>query len=388
MKAFSSFFRTIALMLMVFFVIVFPISLLGRSIGQIIFSPNGIVQEVAENLLDAVIFASVAEELFSDLELQIDNSSREDTIIIGMLANLNHDEWVEVIQTIAPVELMRQTAQEIFGGFYDWLDGPDPYPQIEIDLRDWKYNVQKSTIPVTEIVLAALPNCSASEIQNFDVEDIPFCKPIEPYYSQLIHAASSEISESLSELPDVYSFGNQDAKGGGAAGESLLLAKQTIRGARTILRFSWLIVFAAFLVAIPLGARSYPSVFMWAGWPLVISATFTLMLSLLIFLLGGDAISVFIKGFTDGVLPSLNSPLKTAISGVLSATRVTLFIQSFLQLFLGGAALLVGFVWSRSRKSQQSNISKIVGPEPPKELALSTQEEMQDDDSNPTGMFG
>ena len=61
MKAFSSFFRTIALMLMVFFVIVFPISLLGRSIGQIIFSPNGIVQEVAENLLDADIFASVAE---------------------------------------------------------------------------------------------------------------------------------------------------------------------------------------------------------------------------------------------------------------------------------------------------------------------------------------
>ena len=126
--------------------------------------------------------------------MQIDNSSREDTIIIGMLANLNHDEWVEVIQTIAPVDLMRQTAQEIFGGFYDWLDGPDTYPQIEIDLRDWKYNVQKSTIPVTEIVLAALPNCSASEIQNFDVEDIPFCKPIEPYYSQLIHAASSEIS--------------------------------------------------------------------------------------------------------------------------------------------------------------------------------------------------
>ncbi len=61
MKAFSSFFRTIALMLMVFFVIVFPISLLGRSIGQIIFSPNGIVQEAAENLLDADIFASVAE---------------------------------------------------------------------------------------------------------------------------------------------------------------------------------------------------------------------------------------------------------------------------------------------------------------------------------------
>ena len=61
MKAFSSFFRTIALMLMVFFVIVFPISLLGRSIGKIIFSPNGIVQEVAENLLDADIFASVAE---------------------------------------------------------------------------------------------------------------------------------------------------------------------------------------------------------------------------------------------------------------------------------------------------------------------------------------
>ncbi|MCH7480066.1 MAG: hypothetical protein IIC79_01615 [Chloroflexi bacterium] len=388
MKAFSSFFRTIALMLMVFFVIVFPISLLGRSIGQIIFSPNGIVQEVAENLLDADIFASVAEEFFSDLELQIDNSSREDTIIIGMLANLNHDEWVEVIQTIAPVDLMRQTAQEIFGGFYDWLDGPDPYPQIEIDLRDWKYNVQKSTIPVTEIVLAALPNCSASEIQNFDVEDIPFCKPIEPYYSQLIHAASSEISESLSELPDVYSFGNQDAKGGGAAGESLLLAKQTIRGARTILRFSWLIVFAAFLVAIPLGARSLPSVFMWAGWPLVISATLTLMLSLLIFLLGGDAISVLIKGFTDGLLPSLYSPLKTAISGVLSATRVTLLIQSFLQFFLGGAALLVGFVWSRSRKSQQSNISKIVEPEPPNELALSTQEEMQDDDSKPTGMFG
>ena len=52
---------------------------------------------------------------------------------------------------------MRQSTQEFFGGFYDWLNGPDPYPQIDIELRDWKHNIQISTIPVMEIVLEALP---------------------------------------------------------------------------------------------------------------------------------------------------------------------------------------------------------------------------------------
>ncbi|MCH7662498.1 MAG: hypothetical protein IH859_01340 [Chloroflexi bacterium] len=390
MKAISSFFRIIAGMLMIFFVIAFPISLLGRGVGQILFSPGGFVQGVAESLLDADIFASVAEELFSDLELQIENSSVEDAFIIGMMANLNHDDWVEVIQTIAPGELMKQTTQEFFGGFYDWLNGPDPYPHIEIDLRDWKYNIQTSTIPVLEIVLAALPNCSTSEIENFVLEDIPFCKPIEPYYSQFIDAASSDISIRLSELPDVYSLG---AQGDATASESLLQAKQVLRGIRNFLRLSWLFAFVVFLVAIPMGARSLPGVFMWTGWPLVISAAFTLLLSLLIIVLGGGAVAGLAQGLTAGLPTAFDSPLKAAISGVISITGSALLIQAILQFFIGGAALVVGFAWSRSRKSQQSNIPKIVEPEVPNDSIHPTAAEIlnesaEDDDSKPTGMFG
>jgi len=390
MKAISKFFRIIAVILMIFFVIAFPISLLGRSVGQFLFSPGGFAQGLAENLLDIDIFASIAEEFFSDLELQIDNSSPDDAFIIGMMANLNHDEWVEVIQTVAPRDLTKQTTQAFFGGFYHWLNGPDPYPQIEIDLRDWKYNIQTSTIPMMEIVLEALPNCSASEIENFNLEDIPFCKPIEPYYSQFIDIASSDISVRLSELPDDYSLGAQD---GGAASESLLQAKRVLSSARNILRFSWLFAFAVFLIAIPLGARSLPSVFIWAGWLLVVSAAFTLLLSVLIILLGGGAIASLTQGLIDDLPTALYFPMKAAISGVISVTGGVLLIQAVLQFFLGGAALVVGFVWSRSRKSGQSIISEIVEPDSPNESVPLIQEEMQkesaqDEDSKPAGMFG
>lgn len=394
MKVISAFFQFLAILLMIFFIIAFPVSLLGRGIGQILFSPGGIVQELAENLLDADVFASVAEELVSQRIQQSDAASPENEYVAAVMSNLNHDDWVEVIQIIAPKELMKQTAQEFIGGFYDWLNGPDPYPQIDIDLRDWKYNVQTSSIPIIETVLSALPNCSASEIANFNAtEDIPFCKPIEPYYSQIVDTASTNLSNGLSELPDVYSFGDLGAQGGGVASESMIQAKQSLRNARNILRFSWLFAFVVFLVAIPMGARSLPGIFIWAGWPLVVSAAFTLVLSLLIILLGGGVVAVLTQGLIGGLPAALLSPLKAAISGVVSVTGAAMLPQAILQFLVGGAALTVGFVWRRYRKSRQPTSSEIEEQVPSNQSIAATPEETpnvtaEDDDSKPTGMFG
>lgn len=392
MKVISGLLKFAAYILMIIFVIAFPVSLLGRGIARTIFSTEGFVQSLAQDLVNADVFASIAEGVVEGMQQDLDVQSREEQYFFGVMSNLDHDDWIEVVELVAPSDLLEQTTDEFINGFYGWLNGPDPVPEIEIDMREWKHSIQTATVPVMEIVLDALPNCSASEIEYFSTgEEIPFCKLPEPYYSDLLVATSSDMANRLSETPDVYSFADSLLQEDGAS-QSFERIKQRLLTARSILSTSWLVILAAYLIAIPLGARSLQGAFSWGGWPMVISGIFTLILSLLIFLFGGGAVSIIGRAASE--LPvGLSTPFTAALGGIITIIGRPLLIQALVQLFVGGIAVVFSLGLGRIAKQndmQESHEGDDLLSEEPDQTPATKDNDgaYKDDDSSPSGMFG
>ncbi|MDH5508709.1 MAG: hypothetical protein OEZ02_15915, partial [Anaerolineae bacterium] len=199
MKVISGLLRGAAVLIMLFVIVALPLSLTARAIGRVFFSPETVVQLVEENFLDPELAASLVRdavnERLNDPDIQSDPTSE---LLLQGVYNLDDEDWVELLRMVAPKELLAESLRQVVDGYYAWLDGPEAVPQMRVDVRPWKHNVSKNTLPVVELALNALPQCDAAQIEVFalalsgvgDVSGIPLCRPPEPIYSTILASAA------------------------------------------------------------------------------------------------------------------------------------------------------------------------------------------------------
>ncbi|MBW8011729.1 MAG: DUF898 domain-containing protein [Chloroflexi bacterium] len=420
MKFISVFFRIIGIIILILVALALPLSLLGRAVGNLVSSPDAMLELVEQNILNEDRAADLVEEIVTaglDLEVNTDNDITH--LVFDALSDLEHDDWIEIMDEVAPTDVMVDTTREILEGFYTWMDGDKSNFKLEIDLRPWKENISSNAGDVMELVLNSLPPCTAQQTQEFSSidealrtgEGFPPCRPPENLYQDLIAEASREARQRMGELPD-----EQDIVEDLSAADlgDLKDIREQYRRARAILKWGWLLVVFLYLTAIPMGTRSIQGFFNWAGRPLLISGALTFLIAILM-LLGIVALGFGVGGGILSDLPQVALPIVEGLIGsVVASIAWPLVFLGIFQLFLGGIALVIGFVIGRVWKSEETpeeqledegstlilaseedQPDEILEDEPEEDSIEENDEDEPEEDASeekdedsPTGMFG
>jgi len=402
LKVSSGIFKFFAVILAIVVVFSLPAALLGKSAGRLLFSPNRVFELLDEYLFNTEVMASLAEYSIHEGNTQEEAASPYIRLAIEGLKRLSHEQWVVVLDLIAPPELISDTIKQIVRGYYNWIASPDTVPEIWVDMRPWKDTLGKYFTPVADRVMSMLPACNTIELFQYaeaalnPETEIPLCKPPEPFYSDYLITAYLFLPNELLQIGDEVNF---------AANSELTEAewanrKDSILAIRAGTQFAWVVVLILYVMIIPLGARSFTGVLKWAAWPILFAGGLLLLIALAFFAPGQLAGNV--TGMAnEGVPPMLIEPMRDLISGIFQYLARPLLLQAFAMIFLSvlgiGAAIFIDVRQMNAeeqstvvRPGAQAEANTLILPEEEVDQGQRAGEndESKKDDSKPSGMFG
>lgn len=400
----SGFFKFVAVVLSIIVVFALPMALLGQSAGRLLFSPSRIVDLLNENFMNTEVMASLAEYAVLQMEPEQDTDSRYGQLALHGAKQLDHEDWIEIIDLIAPPELILTTMEQILGGYYSWVTGDSLKLEIWVDMAPWKETLGKNFVFVAEMVLEELPVCNAEQLRlyamlayNPDAE-IPICEPPEPYYSILLDNASHQVPDELAAMGDHV---NIAANAEGSEAE-WIEAKDGVVAAQVFTQMSWVGILFIYVMVIPLGARSLSGVLKWSGWPILLAGGLLLVIALVFYAPGWAAGGAATTFANSDVPPVLHKPLRQLFVSVFDYLARPLLLQSVAMIVLGclaiGAAIFVDYrnrvfetevALSLQQESSPNDPSTILFGEPEESQPEQPEKAEQDkEDSKPSGMFG
>ncbi len=417
MKVINGILKFFALFLLLFFIITLPVALLVRNTGEMFFSPKAIVDLLKENILDSEVMANIAEEAIKGAE-PVSTATEENPeenpfseLFMTGMQGLNHEEWVEVIELIAPPELISNTFEQVLRGYYDWIEGSNQSIKIIIDFNPWKSNTETNAVPVLKIILASLPICTKTEdveaynnfYQTGEVSgSVPHCRPTANTYNWLLDESYTIVPAVIEQIPDQVDLWEEISTSGDELGKT----RNALLKLKVGMRSAWIFPLIAFILAVPMASRSISDIFKWGGWPLLIMGVWALLVALLLLFFSESIFAGLGRLIFTDMPSTLLIPVEAIISSILSFLAKPLLFQSAFLIVLGGGALFLGVMFSGDTVKQDSlaspapafdrpvekpkPVSQPIKPEPePKPSPKKDPDgEEDDDDSRPTGMFG
>ena len=345
--------RFFAFIILIFFVIALPLSLVLRDVGALIFDPETTKTLVRDNLLNSEMIASLARQtteqmLGGEVESQVTaETAAQGQLIQRALAELSGEDWQRITELAVPENLIEQSLNEVVDAYTSWLNSDQPFPDAQLNLQSWKENTAAHAADVMKVILDALPECTAEEaaylalqgLQSGDLAAaIPLCRPPEPIYGTLVANAKVLLGGMLINAPDVIDL-NQFTQGQEAPPE-LVQLKTNLTSARAVLAWTWVAVAGLGALAVAMAARSLKSVLKWSGWPLLLAGTATLVIGL--------GLRFFSLRFLDEMLANAFSSGSGALgsaggaiaSGALDLISAPLLLQGLFLTTLGAVALM------------------------------------------------
>ena len=281
-----TFLRFIAAIITFIAVLLLPLSLFGFQIGQILFTPESMLNLIAGQVIGPSQTNLLAETLLQTLPPQW---GIEDDSTLGKALSAAAEQ-AEIQVTLLPVELQVEYAAQGLNSFYSWLEGPDPMPVLELDMQPLKSHIHQNASGVVNNVLDLLPICTAEEslalaamlidaVLGGEVilDTLPSCIPAIIPVESIAPAAGELLRQQLANIPDTIVLENLVQ----ATPESMQELKGRLQLGKAALQWSWLpILFLMFIGAL-VGGQTRDGVPRWLGWSLVATGVLTFLLTLI-----------------------------------------------------------------------------------------------------------
>jgi hypothetical protein len=357
--------RVLAIVMLVFFVVGLPVSLLLRDIGALVFDPETTKELVREHLMDSELIASMARQATEQMLLgQFEGqdpqtqSSLQGNVVQTVLIQMSEEDWRQITELAVPESLVEQSVDSVVDAYTEWLDSEAEFPSLVLDLQPWKENTATNAPQIVTVVLDSLPECTLEMaaqmaiegLQNLGIEGaIPACRPPEPLYGALIANAPTLLAGPLALAPDQFDLNQVTA--GQQAPDELIRFKAGITQVRSLSRWTWIAVSAIGVIAVAMAARSFRQVLTWTGWPLAIagSLVFLLALGMLFFsfqFLNDAMANLFLgEGGTQSAFGA------AVAAGALDLVSRPLLLQGVLITAAGSAALIYARIMARREAS-------------------------------------
>lgn len=358
MTAINTMLRFLAVVILIFFVLAFPLSLLARDAGQLLFRPETIKMVVKVRLLDPHFVGDLAHQASQGLlsggsaaqGAQAEGSEVEGALVAAALDQLSEEDWAEIAALIAPEEVIGPAVDDLVDAYAAWLDSDDPLPQLNLDLQPIKANLAQNAPVVTSIVLDALPECSLEEIAAQALDSLTgegglaLCRPPEPLYTTMLGNSEQALTGVLSAAPDRLDLTRVQ---GFEPPPELTTLKENLNRTRLVLNWTWLALAGLGAAAVAMAARSLSQALKWSGWPVFLSGLGALMLGL-----GFTVVRNSILGGRLGEVLREASSGASMLMGVAAGTALDIMgdmlrLQGIVVVLLGLALILTPYFIAR-----------------------------------------
>jgi len=359
--------RVTAILMLVIFVLLFPVTLAARDIGALIFDPATTKTLVRTNLLDSqlidgLVRQATQEMLFSGVGGGSDQPSGETEQGVNIAAldevlnNLSQEDWEQLTNLTAPTALLEENVNQVVDAYSLWLNSDQHFPPLQVDLKLWKENTQNNAGAVMRVLLDAMPACSTEEIRQISQQNmntlqgvagsIQACRPPEPYYSLMIGNADILVQESLRRAPDLINI-NLMAENSEAPNEFVQFKTSLLR-ARLVVNWSWVAVAGFAALAVALAAHGFKSMLRWAGWPLLITGAATVVLGLGLQLFSLHFLDDLVAQALPAEAGAVGAMGKAIASGALDLVSTPLLLQGLAITSIGiGSVFYAGMLTRR-----------------------------------------
>ncbi len=353
--------KVLAIAVALLFILVLPLTLLGRDLAMVIFSPASVSGILRSRLNVSGFVNNIAAETFLS-ERWFDEMDIGGEELKPMFQYLSPAEREEILTTLMPPEWIDEQLDNVIHSFFTWVEGERPEPRIAVDLVPLKEGLLKGGLRrIFDTLIDSWPSCTTDEIEIMREElmrtgEIPIeiCEPPEPYRSQVLDFAIDEFGILIRAQPDkiplIDSFDASPAE--------VTEFKEQFQFLRSVMMWGWFLPASLLGVMMILVIRSMRDIGQWWGIPLLIGGLLSLAIIGVVSAGRADLARDTLADFAQMGTP-LYRALEIALLGILvAATRLALFHASLIT--VAGLAL-----WQITRQlSKRAKPQTIPEPEP------------------------
>jgi len=388
--------RALAIVVMLAFILVLPLTLLGRDLAKVIFSPENVSGILRSRLLESDFIHNIAAENFLSARWfeEMDTGGGD---LKPMFQYLTEAEREEILATLMPAEWIDAQLDKIIHAFFTWIDSEQPAPRLAVDLTPLKGDLLKGGMRRTlDTVIDSWPSCTTDEIEIMNQEllrtgvmPIEVCEPPEPYRTQVLDFAVAELGSLIRELPDKLQLIDSLE----APPTEVSEFKGQLQFLRSVMTWGWFFPASMLGVIMVLIIRSMRDIGRWWGIPLLIGG----LLSIVVVGIFSASRSDFIGDTLANIAPVgtlFYRALENVLLGILVAVTRLAFFHALLITGVGLALWLITRQLSKQAEAHtafQGESSPDVGqvpgmPAPPPVPPLGSGSD--DNEDPPSGIFG
>ncbi len=394
----SVFIRTIALIMAVTAVLAFPVSLVSAGTGRALADKELVVNLFREHLVES---DQVYKLILQEMSFQDDRGDNGSSPVIFqmILEHVEPAERLRIVKLLVPKEWIAEELEANINGIYEWLQYRADYPRFSFQTRELSAALTREKAErIADGLLVSWPECSSDLILQIQTGELSpgaildnRCSPPKEFpRDMLVDTAAESIIVFFNNLPDELSIAEPVEE---TQKEEINEARVRLNRLLTVLVWLWL--FPVFLLGLVMAMeiRSWRSLGLWWGIPLLSAGILALPAGLFIGSVGLVFLGV-IQRNADISLPLIQI-LRPFLRDLLVSSRPLVLFLAFCLITSGGLLLLftvfrprsasirkIGFPDSHSRESEKfSELPQI-------ETSFLQDESRPGDDQTPSGMFG
>ncbi|TET37288.1 MAG: hypothetical protein E3J69_02785 [Anaerolineales bacterium] len=353
--------KALAITVALIFILVLPLTLLGRDLANVIFSPASVSGILRSRLLESGFVNNIAAESFLS-ERWFDAMDMGGGELKPMFQYLSSAEREEILTTLMPPEWVDAQLDNVIHSFFTWVESEQPEPRIAVDLVPLKEGLLKGGLRrIIDTLIDSWPSCTTDEIEIMREElmrtgEIPIevCEPPEPYRSQVLDFAVAELGFLVRGQPDkIPLIDSLDA-----SPAEVTEFKEQFRFLRSVMMWGWFLPASLLGVIMILVICSMRDIGQWWGIPLLVGGLLSIMFIGIVSAGRADLVGDSLADFAPKGTP-LYRAFEIALLGFLVAvTRLAFFHASLIT--AAGLAL-----WLITRQmSKRTKLQIIPEPEP------------------------
>jgi hypothetical protein len=257
----------LAWLLAVSMVLGLPFAIAARDLGAVLFSPDRMQAILRARLVESGTLNRVLAQTLFDGK----NIAGGDEWYKQATAYLSEPERQELLRLLVPPGWLDEQILDLSDSFFMWLDTDQPAPDLFLDMQPVKAQLLGQSLDqAVEIFVDSWPSCSPEEVELLQVaidegRDISgiICEPPEPMRALIVDQATRALALETAGIPDRVPLL-------GAAADDvreLQSMKQSLRGLRVSLAWSWLVPLAALGPIMALKIRGRDDLGRWWGNP-------------------------------------------------------------------------------------------------------------------------
>ena len=407
---FKTFTRVIAAFLALFVVISLPITLLVYDFSRVLFSPEVISEVLTTRLIDSGLVQNIVSDVLLSPEWLGDLGPRE--LDLGRIfEDLTPAERETMFGIILPPGWIQEQISTLVMELNIWIDNDQPLPRMLFNMRPIKQSLARGGAEeIVDMIVDSWSSCTPEQLRRISETGIggetplPLCEPPEPFRSELIDFANTQIAQSLRQIPAEFPLVGDEFDERGFADIAEL--KGNIRLVRALTTSGWLLPIALLFLIMALAVRSARDLSRWWGIPLMLSGAIIFGMVVLGSLVGENLLNGLFAGIRSE-MEIIYTLLMNVTKGFLESILGFLLFHALLVGGIGFVLLVVGWLIGRrstaipsgqpSRMPQIKDIgstpgtpptSSYVHPPPPVSPMPLDAPESENDSDQPSGIFG